>query len=84
MNTVVVHSPRRYTWHPPPTGTIGVDFALKSLEWGHNSMVHLQLWDIAGTHTTHTTHKPGQAPSAKHEQPTDRPTDPQVRNDTAT
>merc|ERR1711879_730648 len=28
--------------------TIGVDFALKSLEWGHNSMVHLQLWDIAG------------------------------------
>jgi hypothetical protein len=31
------------------TGTIGVDFALKSIEWGHNSMVHLQLWDIAGT-----------------------------------
>ncbi|KAF0773824.1 ras-related protein Rab-38-like isoform X2 [Aphis craccivora] len=28
--------------------TIGVDFALKSLEWDSNTVVRLQLWDIAG------------------------------------
>uniref|UniRef100_A0A3B5A2N8 Ras-related protein Rab n=2 Tax=Stegastes partitus TaxID=144197 RepID=A0A3B5A2N8_9TELE len=28
--------------------TIGVDFALKVLNWDHNTVVRLQLWDIAG------------------------------------
>merc|ERR1711990_832349 len=28
--------------------TIGVDFALKVLEWDDNTIVRLQLWDIAG------------------------------------
>merc|ERR1712232_977657 len=28
--------------------TIGVDFALKVINWDENSVVRLQLWDIAG------------------------------------
>ncbi len=28
--------------------TIGVDFALKVINWDPNTVVHLQLWDIAG------------------------------------
>ncbi|KFM64996.1 Ras-related protein Rab-32B, partial [Stegodyphus mimosarum] len=28
--------------------TIGVDFAIKSLQWDENTLVTLQLWDIAG------------------------------------
>lgn len=28
--------------------TIGVDFALKVLNWDENTTVRLQLWDIAG------------------------------------
>ncbi|RZF49240.1 hypothetical protein LSTR_LSTR014827, partial [Laodelphax striatellus] len=28
--------------------TIGVDFALKVLNWDQNTVVRLQLWDIAG------------------------------------
>jgi Ras-related protein Rab-32 len=28
--------------------TIGVDFALKRLEWDQNTIIQLQLWDIAG------------------------------------
>lgn len=28
--------------------TIGVDFALKVLEWDENTLIRLQLWDIAG------------------------------------
>lgn len=28
--------------------TIGVDFALKVLNWEHGSVLRLQLWDIAG------------------------------------
>lgn len=28
--------------------TIGVDFALKTIKWGSNTLVYLQLWDIAG------------------------------------
>lgn len=28
--------------------TIGVDFALKVLQWDNESMIRLQLWDIAG------------------------------------
>ncbi|KAK7926352.1 hypothetical protein WMY93_008662 [Mugilogobius chulae] len=28
--------------------TIGVDFALKVLQWDNNTVVRLQLWDIAG------------------------------------
>eukprot|EP01114_Cavostelium_apophysatum_P004341 TRINITY_DN14559_c0_g1_i1.p1 TRINITY_DN14559_c0_g1~~TRINITY_DN14559_c0_g1_i1.p1 ORF type:complete len:202 (-),score=41.70 TRINITY_DN14559_c0_g1_i1:11-616(-) len=29
-------------------GTVGVDFALKELEWTDGSLIRLQLWDIAG------------------------------------
>lgn len=28
--------------------TIGVDFALKVLNWDHGTVIRLQLWDIAG------------------------------------
>lgn len=28
--------------------TIGVDFALKVLNWDQNTIIRLQLWDIAG------------------------------------
>lgn len=28
--------------------TIGVDFALKVLQWDSNTVIRLQLWDIAG------------------------------------
>src|SRR5439155_435686 len=28
--------------------TIGVDFALKVINWSENSLVRIQLWDIAG------------------------------------
>lgn len=28
--------------------TIGVDFALKVIQWDHNTVIRLQLWDIAG------------------------------------
>lgn len=28
--------------------TIGVDFALRVLNWDHKTVVRLQLWDIAG------------------------------------
>uniref|UniRef100_A0A672ZUJ8 Ras-related protein Rab n=1 Tax=Sphaeramia orbicularis TaxID=375764 RepID=A0A672ZUJ8_9TELE len=28
--------------------TIGVDFALKVLQWNHDTVIRLQLWDIAG------------------------------------
>lgn len=28
--------------------TIGVDFALKVIPWDENTLVRLQLWDIAG------------------------------------
>ncbi|KAK7085277.1 rab32, member RAS oncoprotein, partial [Halocaridina rubra] len=29
--------------------TIGVDFALKVLNWDNSTVIRLQLWDIAGT-----------------------------------
>jgi Ras-related protein Rab-32 len=28
--------------------TIGVDFAVKSLDWDDNTKITLQLWDVAG------------------------------------
>ena len=28
---------------------IGVDFALKVLNWDQNTLIRLQLWDIAGS-----------------------------------
>ena len=28
--------------------TIGVDFALKVINWDNNTIIRLQLWDIAG------------------------------------
>lgn len=31
--------------------TIGVDFALKVLNWDQNTIIRLQLWDIAGKYT---------------------------------
>lgn len=34
--------------------TIGVDFALKVLNWDANTIIRLQLWDIAGEYTPHT------------------------------
>ncbi len=42
---------KRYVHHnfsPNYRATIGVDFALKVLNWDHET-VRLQLWDIAGT-----------------------------------
>ena len=32
--------------------TIGVDFALKVLNWDNNTIIRLQLWDIAGQVST--------------------------------
>jgi hypothetical protein len=32
----------------PSLGQIGVDFALKVLQWDSHTTVRLQLWDIAG------------------------------------
>ncbi|KAI8486870.1 Ras- protein Rab-32B [Branchiostoma belcheri] len=42
---------RRYTegyFSPNYKLTIGVDFALKSLDWDERTKINLQLWDIAG------------------------------------
>ena len=34
--------------------TIGVDFALKVINWDNNTIIRLQLWDIAGQVSTGT------------------------------
>jgi Ras-related protein Rab-32 len=42
---------RRYTegfFSPNYKLTIGVDFALKTLQWSEDTKINLQLWDIAG------------------------------------
>jgi len=42
---------RRYAhgiWSPYYKATIGVDFALKRLQWDDHTHVNLQMWDIAG------------------------------------
>lgn len=49
---------KRYVHHnfsPNYRATIGVDFALKVLNWDQET-VRLQLWDIAGTHSPAFTH----------------------------
>ena len=33
--------------------TIGVDFALKVINWDNNTIIRLQLWDIAGQVSIH-------------------------------
>jgi len=41
----------RYTKNEFPQNykaTVGVDFAVKSVQWDKNTVVRLQLWDIAG------------------------------------
>ncbi|KAJ4929187.1 hypothetical protein JOQ06_004802 [Pogonophryne albipinna] len=37
--------------------TIGVDFALKVINWDSKTLVRLQLWDIAGTKISHCKQK---------------------------
>lgn len=36
--------------------TIGVDFALKVLQWDNDTVIRLQLWDIAGLLIFNNTH----------------------------
>eukprot|EP00035_Acanthoeca_spectabilis_P020069 m.430994 g.430994 ORF g.430994 m.430994 type:complete len:223 (+) comp17242_c0_seq1:88-756(+) len=55
---------RRYTegfFTPNYKLTIGVDFALKNIDWEDGSKISLQLWDIAGHerfgHMTHVYYK---------------------------
>lgn len=36
--------------------TIGVDFALKVLQWDSDTVIRLQLWDIAGLLNSPTEH----------------------------
>ncbi|EDO46057.1 predicted protein [Nematostella vectensis] len=35
-------------WHPLYKPTIGVDFALKTIQWAQNTTIRLQIWLIAG------------------------------------
>lgn len=37
--------------------TIGVDFALKVLNWDSRTLVRLQLWDIAGKRASSRSHQ---------------------------
>lgn len=39
--------------------TIGVDFALKVLQWDHDTVIRLQLWDIAGLFNVNKTPESG-------------------------
>ena len=39
-------------------GKIGVDFALKVLNWDSSTTIRLQLWDIAGEILTNLIHIP--------------------------
>ena len=36
--------------------TIGVDFALKVLQWDNDTVIRLQLWDIAGLYRCELQH----------------------------
>jgi len=46
--TSFVHRYVNGTFSRQYRGTIGVDFALKIVDWGENERLKVQLWDIAG------------------------------------
>mmetsp|Transcript_11637 Transcript_11637/g.19429 ORF Transcript_11637/g.19429 Transcript_11637/m.19429 type:complete len:217 (+) Transcript_11637:55-705(+) len=46
--TSIIHRYVSNTYSTKYRATIGVDFALKVLQWDDNTSVRLQLWDIAG------------------------------------
>ena len=41
------------------TFQIGVDFALKVLNWDNNTTIRLQLWDIAGKYSSRLSGRKG-------------------------
>lgn len=46
--TSIIHRYVERIFNPKYKYTIGVDFALKVIEWDEDTTVRLQLWDIAG------------------------------------